>query len=81
MAKIFSQTFRTNGIYGDQIALISTEDATQTFAFFSENNRPGGALDSVGMFEILINENLDDASQLVILNDDLSFIAPIDKSN
>jgi hypothetical protein len=81
MAKIFTQTFRTNGIYGEQMALISGEDGTQTFAFYSERNRAGGALDSVGMLEILINENLDDGSQLVILTDDLSFIAPIDKIN
>jgi len=33
------------------------------------------------MFEILINENLDDLSQLVILNDDLSYIAPTDQFN
>jgi hypothetical protein len=81
MTKIFTQTFRTNGIYGEQMALISGEDGTQTFAFYSERNRAGGALDSVGMLEILINENLDDGSQLVILTDDLSFIAPIDKIN
>jgi len=74
MAKIFSHTFRTNGIYADKMALISTQDATQTFAFFSENI-PGSEA-SVGMLEILINENLDNESQLVILNDDLSFIAP-----
>jgi len=42
---------------------------------------PGNETDSVGMLEILINENLDDESQLVILNDDLSYIAPQDKSN
>lgn len=63
MGKLHETQFTLNNFYGEQIQLISNLNGAQTFVFYTIRSSTTNA---IGMFEVLINDYLTDAEQLVI---------------
>ena len=78
MALIYTTTLTQNYIYASQIKLISHLDGQQTYVFYTVTSR---SFNSMGMIEVLINENLADNQQLVIDKGTLSVPTADDNRN
>lgn len=69
MAQIYKRQFTLNYFYGEEIFLVTNQDGKQTYVFYTIR---GSNTATMGMFEVLMNEKLQDDKQLVIDYNELS---------
>ena len=57
MAEIYKRTFTLNRFYGEEMKIISHLDGKQNYVFYTIRSNK---VNAIGMFEVLINEKLND---------------------